>query len=87
VRKQCDVALAEFDMGIGYMEILLILVIATIVIRGSRIRELTRFGGLAYALKYRGLRVATRVAAPPSAVEWFAIAVVVGLTLLIVLSR
>jgi hypothetical protein len=74
-------------MGIGYTEILMTFLIATILIKGSRLRELTKFGGLAYAFKYHGLRVATRVAASPSAFEWIAIAVVVVFTILVVLSR
>jgi hypothetical protein len=74
-------------MGIGWQELVLVLVFALLLFRGSRLRELTKFGGLAYAYKYPGLRVATRVAAPPSAVEWIAIALVVGLTILVVLAE
>jgi hypothetical protein len=78
-------------MGIGWQELVLVLVCALLLFKGSRIRELTKeltkFGGLAYAFRYRGVRVATRVAAPPSAVEWIAIAVVAGLTILVFLAE
>jgi hypothetical protein len=73
-------------MGIGWQELVLVLVCALLLFKGSRIRELTKFGRPAYAFKYRGVRVATRVAAPPTAVEWIAIAVVVGLTILVFLA-
>jgi hypothetical protein len=87
VQQHGEAAASEMAMGIGSTEILIIFLIATILIRGSRLRELTKFGGLARAFKYHGLRFATRVATPPSAVEWIAIAVVIGLTILVVLSR
>ncbi len=77
-------------METGWQELVLVLVCALVLFKGSQIRdltkELTKFGGLAYALKYRGVRLATRVAAPPSAVEWIAIAVVLGLTILAFLA-
>jgi hypothetical protein len=73
-------------MGIAWQELVLVLICGLLLFRGSRIRELTnemtKFGGLVYTFKYRGVRVATRVVSPPSAVEWIAIAVVIGLTML-----
>jgi Sec-independent protein translocase protein TatA len=73
-------------VGIGSTEILIIFLIFVILIRGSRLRELTKFGGLAYAFKYPGPRVVTRVVHPPSAFEWITIAVVIVLTILVVFA-
>jgi hypothetical protein len=83
---QIKCAALELVMYIGWQELLIFLVFALCLFRGSRLRELTKFGGLAYVYKYPGLRVATRVVSPPSAFEWITIAAVIVLTILVVLA-
>ena len=73
-------------MGMGSTEILIFFFIFVILLRGSRLRELMKFGGLAYAYKYPGLRVATRVPPPAVHVAWVAIAALVVLIFVIALA-
>jgi hypothetical protein len=76
-------------MFIGWQEILIILILILLLLIPSMLGVLSEdrrwwFRGFAYAYKYDGLRVATRVPASSRRFAWIALGVIVVMIVVIV---